>query len=83
MSNTREKHSWQTFRGNCNNPGAEMYERYKAAGVDYDRRWDDFKVFLAEIGPCPSSRHQLKRLSAGWTASDAVKTPTTQRKKAS
>lgn len=52
-SSSREYRSWITMRQRCNNPNATGYEYWGGRGVRVCSRWDDFELFLADMGPRP------------------------------
>jgi len=45
--------SWRAMRDRCLCPTNKDYPRYGGAGVTVDARWDDFAVFLADMGERP------------------------------
>jgi hypothetical protein len=45
--------TWRAMRGRCNNPKHLAYHRYGGRGIRVDPRWDDFAVFLADMGERP------------------------------
>lgn len=53
---------WKQMRARCNNPNAEKYPLYGGRGIAVDPRWDDFEVFLADVGRRPSPRHSIDRI---------------------
>jgi hypothetical protein len=61
MYNTYEYRVWHGMRQRCNNPNREDYAFYGAKGVSYDTRWDSFENFYEDMGPRPTSQHQLDR----------------------
>ena len=40
------------MKGRCSNPNDTGYSRYGAKGITYDPAWEDFEVFLADMGEC-------------------------------
>jgi hypothetical protein len=57
---------WKNMRARCNNPRLPSYRYYGAKGVMVCSRWDDFSVFAADVGPCPTPGWTLDRIdSAG------------------
>lgn len=52
---------WKAMRARCNNPKAYKYPSYGGCGVLVCSRWDDFDVFLSDVGPIPSSEYSLDR----------------------
>ena len=53
--------SWMAMRGRCNVPGNQAYADYGGRGITVCARWDDFTVFLADMGPRPSKAHTIER----------------------
>jgi hypothetical protein len=45
--------SWCSMLSRCRNKNFHKYNRYGALGVTVDPRWDDYKNFLADMGPRP------------------------------
>lgn len=45
--------SWGSMRYRCLSPTAKDYPRYGGRGIKIDPRWDDFSLFLADMGPRP------------------------------
>jgi hypothetical protein len=41
---------WGAMKGRCNNPRYAGYKNYGGRGISYDPRWNDFGVFMEEIG---------------------------------
>lgn len=60
MSKTPTYSSWASMRKRCSCPNDKNFVKY--SGLGYDKRWDDFSVFLAEVGVRPSMRHTLDRI---------------------
>lgn len=52
---------WKQMRQRCNNRNAKKWAIYGARGITVDPRWNDFSVFFSDMGPRPSSTHQLER----------------------
>lgn len=57
-----EYKSWLAMRNRCNNPSHDNYDRYGGRGITYDPAWDDFSVFLEDMGKKPTPKHQLERV---------------------
>lgn len=55
--------SWQAMLSRCSNPNARDYERYGKAGISVCQEWNDFRVFLEEMGERPSRSHTIDRLN--------------------
>jgi len=45
--------SWAAMKTRCTNPKHNRYKLYGGRGITFDPRWDDFLVFLADMGPRP------------------------------
>lgn len=45
--------AWNAARNRCNNPGNKDYIHYGARGITVDPSWDDFLVFLKDMGEKP------------------------------
>lgn len=54
--------SWNAARNRCNNPGNKDYIHYGARGIKFDPVWDDFAVFLKDMGEKPEGRLTLDRI---------------------
>ncbi len=52
---------WSGMRQRCNNSNASGYKYYGGAGIRVCEAWDDFKVFLSDVGPAPTRKHTLDR----------------------
>lgn len=53
---------WCGMRQRCNNKKSEAYERYGGRGIKYAHRWDDFSLFLKDMGPKPDPKLTLDRI---------------------
>lgn len=62
-SKTLEYASWIALRGRCNTTdiNAPAYAHYVLRGITYDPKWNDFKVFFADMGECPDG-HTIERI---------------------
>jgi hypothetical protein len=52
--------TWKSIKQRCNNPKDENYPDYGGRGIKLCDRWNDFAVFLADVGPRPKG-HSLDR----------------------
>jgi hypothetical protein len=52
---------WAAMRDRCNNPNNKHFKDYGGRGITVCQRWNDFRTFLADMGPRPSPRHTLDR----------------------
>jgi hypothetical protein len=66
--------SWKGIRQRCANPNNTKWTNYGGRGVSYDLSWDDFAVFLAEMGPRPAGttldRIDNNKLTDGYSKSN-------------
>jgi len=45
---------WVTMRQRCNDPNSRDYPNYGGRGIFVCPEWDDFQVFLKDMGICPT-----------------------------
>lgn len=51
MSHTPGMYStWVSMRTRCNNPNSTHYDRYGGRGIRVCSRWEDFRMFAADMG---------------------------------
>lgn len=50
MTYTRTYTVWSTMRARCNNPYHKKYYRYGGRGISVCTRWDDYNLFLEDMG---------------------------------
>jgi len=48
--------TWEAMRARCNNPTSDWYHRYGGRGIKICERWNDFNLFLADMGERPKGR---------------------------
>jgi hypothetical protein len=53
--------TWKSMRERCNNPRSRVYPRYGGRGIKVCKRWDNFALFLKDVGVRPTSRHWIER----------------------
>lgn len=53
---------WLNMRNRCKNPLSRDYHNYGGRGISVDPRWDDFTVFLADMGHKPAPRSTIERV---------------------
>lgn len=46
--------SWQSMKSRCTNNKSDGYINYGAAGIDFDPRWEDFSIFVEDMGERPN-----------------------------
>lgn len=61
MCRTPEFNVWVKMRQRCQNPRCKDYPNYGARGIFVCDRWENFDVFLADMGVRPSSQHTIER----------------------
>lgn len=54
---------WKTMRQRCNNPNSSSYSDYGARGIKICERWNDFVLFLEDMGKRPNSLHSIERVN--------------------
>jgi hypothetical protein len=50
------------MRERCDSPSAKEYKRYGGRGIRVRPRWNDFRNFLADMGPRPTPLHSIDRI---------------------
>lgn len=81
LSRTRLYNVWKGMRQRCTNPNSDSYPRYGARGITCCEEWDDFEVFLRDMGEPPTDVHTLEREdnNLGYSKQNCVwATPTEQ-----
>lgn len=53
---------WKGLRQRCQNPHEQYYSNYGGRGITYHPSWDDFEVFLADVGRRPGREYSLDRI---------------------
>jgi hypothetical protein len=59
---TSEYSSWRKMRRRCRDVNSKDYKNYGGRGISVCARWDDFRVFLADMGPKPTPKHTIERI---------------------
>ena len=62
-SRSPEHISWCSMRNRCLSPTTNGYERYGGAGIRICKEWDNFEIFLLDMGERPSEKHTLDRIN--------------------
>lgn len=61
-SHTPEHDTWCKMQDRCGNPNNPKFHRYGGRGIKVCQRWlEDFRNFLADMGPKPSPKHSIER----------------------
>lgn len=53
MSRTREYNSWLSMKQRCEYEKADSFEYYGGRGIKICREWNNFGMFLSDMGLCP------------------------------
>lgn len=62
MHGTPEYIVWKRMRARCSNPAAAEYVNYGGRGIRVCDRWNDFALFLSDMGRRPSKNHSIDRI---------------------
>lgn len=62
QTGTAEHRVWKAMLSRCGNPGQRSYPQYGGRGISVCDRWRSFENFLADMGPRPTSEHQIDRI---------------------
>lgn len=60
-SRSPEYRSWESARARCRNQANPDFDNYGGRGIAFSEAWDDFEVFLRDMGPRPRG-HTLDRI---------------------
>ncbi len=53
---------WGGMRQRCSNPKHHKFPIYGGRGIAVCERWNSFASFIADMGPRPTSKHQIDRI---------------------
>ena len=53
---------WKGIRSRCSNPNVKCFKYYGGIGINVCKRWDDFKLFVIDMGPRPTKKHEIDRI---------------------
>lgn len=53
---SRTYRTWKEMRNRCNNPNADNWKWYGGRGIKIYPQWDDYLVFLADMGERPKGK---------------------------
>lgn len=62
LSSSREYQVWRAIKQRCYDPNAKAYANYGGRGIGMSDEWrSNFAEFYRDMGPRPTSRHQIER----------------------
>jgi hypothetical protein len=56
-----EYNVWNAMRGRCSNPKSKSYSNYGGRGIRVCERWNDFGLFIEDMGRRPSPELTIER----------------------
>jgi hypothetical protein len=59
---SQEYRAWKNMRYRCSSKKSSHYYRYGARGIKVCSRWNDFKLFIEDMGLKPSVKHSIERI---------------------
>lgn len=62
MRDKTEYKTWLNMRNRCNNPNSDDYPYYGGRGISVTKSWDDFSVFLSDMGEKPNLDYSIERI---------------------
>lgn len=62
MLGTPEYNAWSAMKDRCSNANSPVFHRYGGRGISLCERWNDFKLFLEDMGARPTADHELDRI---------------------
>lgn len=54
--------TWKEMRRRCLSKTHKQYKDYGGRGIYIDKSWDDFKIFVKDMGPKPSKDYSVDRI---------------------
>lgn len=61
-SSTPEYTTWCHMRRRCSSHASQDFFRYGGRGIKICERWNDYRLFLADMGRKPSPNHSIERI---------------------
>lgn len=55
--------TWVQMRYRCSSPSSDSYPSYGGRGIRVDPRWENFEIFMADMGPKPGPDYTLERVN--------------------
>ena len=62
MVNSPEYKSWAMMKDRCTNPNNPRYANYGGRGITFDKAFETFEGFFAELGPKPDPTYTIERI---------------------
>jgi hypothetical protein len=59
---TKEYTAWMHMRRRCNNHASKYYYNYGGRGIRVCEEWDNYLIFLRDVGRAPSKDYSLDRI---------------------
>lgn len=63
MSCSTEYKSWSHMHQRCSNPNCVSFKDYGSRGIKVCERWDNFELFLTDMGRKPTRSHTIDRIN--------------------
>jgi hypothetical protein len=63
QSKTPEYMVWKTMRQRCMNPNSKDYPAYGARGIEVCAAWNEFEIFIRDMGNRPTATHSIDRIN--------------------
>lgn len=64
-SYSKEYRTWTQIKRRCLNPNVSGYYLYGGRGISICEEWENFEVFLRDMGKAPSKKHSIDRIDNG------------------
>lgn len=56
-----EYNVWKAMKQRCQNPKAQSYKHYGGRGITVCERWQDYRLFIQDMGYRPSANYSIER----------------------
>ena len=63
LARSPEYRAWSDMWQRCTNPKCKNYNNYGGRGIVVCSRWQEFQVFMSDMGNRPSDAHSLERVN--------------------